>query len=90
MVATTGAPPELVAVNEGMGPLPLAANPMDEALLVQLYTIVPPNVGLMKLMAAVELPLHNTWLETGLTAAVGFTVMVKVIGVPGQVVKMFV
>lgn len=29
-------------------------------------------------------PLHNIWFETEVTVGVGFTVIVKVLGVPGQ------
>ena len=36
IVAVTGAVPVLVAVNDGIFPAPLAANPMDGALLTQL------------------------------------------------------
>jgi hypothetical protein len=35
MVAVTGAVPELVAVNDAIFPLPLAASPIDGVLLVQ-------------------------------------------------------
>ena len=35
-------------------------------------------------------PLHTTWLATGSTIAVGFTVYVKVAGVPAQVVPALV
>ena len=83
MVATTGALPVLVAVNEAMLPLPLAARPMLGALLVQLYT-VPVTVPL-KLMAAVAVPLQRTWLATAFTVGVGFTVMVNVCAAPVQV-----
>ena len=46
--------------------------------------MLPPVVGLLKTMAAVDEPLHNTWLATGFTVAIGFTVMVNVIGAPVQ------
>ena len=60
MVATTGAVPVLTAANEEMFPDPLAARPIDGVLLVQLYTIVPPVVGLLKLTAVVLCVLHTT------------------------------
>ncbi len=44
-------------------------------------------VGLLKVTAAVAAPLHNVWLATAFTVAVGFTVIVKVIGVPVQLVE---
>jgi len=66
-------------------PVPLAASPMEVALFVQLYTIVPPVVGLPKVTAVVELPLQTTWFEIAFTVAVGFTVIVNVFEVPTQV-----
>ena len=48
--------------------------------------MVPPVVGLVKFTAAVAVLLHTTWLATGSTIAVGLTVMVKVVGVPTQLV----
>jgi hypothetical protein len=41
-------------------------------------------VGLEKFTAAVAVLLHTTWLATGFTTGVGFTVIVKVIVGPGQ------
>jgi len=41
-------------------------------------------VGLLNTTAAVDEPLHNTWLATGFTVAIGFTVMVNVMGAPVQ------
>src|SRR5688572_13068799 len=49
IVATTGALVKLTATKLGILPVPLAANPIDGRLLVQLYTMVPPVVGLLKL-----------------------------------------
>jgi hypothetical protein len=46
--------------------------------------MLPPVVALLKLIAAVDDPLHNTWLATAFTVAIGFTVMVNVIGAPVQ------
>ena len=48
--------------------------------------MVPPVVGDPKLTPAVAPPLHTTWLLTGFTVAVGLTVMVKLLGVPTQVI----
>jgi hypothetical protein len=74
----------LVAVKDAILPVPLAARPMDGVLLVQLYTIVPPVVGLLNVTAAVAAPLHTVWFATAVTVAVGFTVIVKVIEGPVQ------
>ena len=45
---------------------------------------MPPVVGLEKITAAVAVLLHTTWLATGFTIGVGFTVIVNVIVGPGQ------
>lgn len=84
--AVTGERPVLVAMKLGILPVPLAASPIDGALLVhwKLSAPVGPVVGLVKLIGAVGLPLHNTWPATGFTTGVGFTVIVNVIGVPTQ------
>jgi hypothetical protein len=82
MVATIGAVVALVAIKVGILPVPDAAIPIEGALLVQLYVTVPPVAGLLKLMAAVEEPLHNTWLATEFTVAVGLTEMVNEMGAP--------
>lgn len=80
----------LSAVKLAILPVPLAARPIDGKLLVQLYTMVPPIVGLVKLTAAVAELLHTTWLATGLITGVGLMVIVNVIGVPQQVNPAFV
>ena len=77
-----------MAANEAILPVPLAARPMDGVLLVQLYTV--PAVAPVKLIAVVEAPLQTTWLVTVFTVGTGFTVMVKVVGVPVQVTPAFV
>ena len=59
MVAVTDPPPVLIAVKEGMLPVPFAASPIDGVLFVQLYTIVPPVVELLKFTVAVAAPLHK-------------------------------
>ena len=41
-------------------------------------------MGLLNTTAAVDEPLHKTWLATGFTVAIGFTVMVNVMGAPVQ------
>jgi hypothetical protein len=82
MVATTGAVVVLIAMKVGKLPIPFAARPIDGALFVQLYMIVPPVAGLLNATDAVDDPLHNTWLATAFTVAIGLTVMVNVIGKP--------
>ena len=80
ITAITGVLPVFTAVKLAILPLPVAANPIDGCVLVQLYTIVPPVVGLVKFTAVVADPLHTTWFGTGLTTGVGLTVMVNVNG----------
>ena len=84
IVAVTGSGVGLIAVNAAILPVPAAASPILVLLLVQLYTIVPPVVGLVKFTAAVRVLLHTVWLAGGVTVAVGFTVIVNVLGVPLQ------
>ena len=60
IVAVTGAVPGLVALNDAILPVPLATNPIDGVLFVQLK-VVPATVPL-KFTGAVEVLLHTTWL----------------------------
>ena len=76
-----GAPVVLVDTKFRL-PVPLAARPMAGLLLVQLNTV--PATAPVKACVTVA-PAHTTWLATGFTVGIGFTVMVNVIGVPGQV-----
>lgn len=87
-VAVTGALVAFVAVKEAILPAPLAANPIDAVLFVQL-NIVPATVP-VKLTAAVEVLLQTTWLAGCATSGVGLTVTVAVIGIPLQVTPAFV
>ena len=82
IVAVTGALPVLVALKEAMLPLPFAARPIEGSLLVQAYVV--PATGFVNVTAVVATPLHKVWLATASTVAVGFTVIVKVRGVPPQ------
>ncbi len=81
IVPVIGAPVVLVAVKFRL-PVPLAPRPMAVLVLVQLYTV--PATGPVKVCVTVT-PAHTTWLAGGFTLGIGFTVMVNVIGVPGQV-----
>ena len=82
MVAVTGALPGLVALNDRISPVPDATNPILVLLLVQVNAALPPPAGVVKLILAVGLLWHTVWLGTGLMIGGGFTVIVKVIGVP--------
>ncbi len=83
MVAVTDVLPLFTAVNAGMFPLPLAANPMEVLLFVQLNWVLATEP--VKLMALVTVPSHTDWLAGCATSGDGFTVMVNVLGVPAQV-----
>ena len=77
MVAVTGAEPLFMAVKEVISPLPDAGRPIEVLLFVQVYVVVPPELVVEKLTAAVLLPLQTTWLAGMFTCAVGLTVMVN-------------
>lgn len=81
-VATTGALVALMAVKLAILPVPAAARPMDGVLLVQLNTV--PATGPVKVTATVADPLQTAWLAAWFTVGVGFTVMVKLTGLPVQ------
>lgn len=78
-----GAVPALVAEKAGIFPVPLAARPMDVLLLVQV-NVVPAPTGLETTVTGTPMALHQAWLGIGFTVGVGFTVNVKVNGVPIQ------
>lgn len=61
MIAIIGARPVFTAAKLGILPVPLAANPIDGALLVQVNVNAPvgPVVGLMKFITAVGDPLQT-------------------------------
>jgi hypothetical protein len=73
MVAVTGTVVKLVAVKDGILPVPLAASPMDVVLFVQLY--VYPGTELLKFTAAVLLPEQTVWLTTAFTSGVAYTLI---------------
>lgn len=83
MVAVCTTAVVLVAVKLAILPVPAAASPIEVLLFVQLYTV--PATDPVKFTAAVAAPLHNTCGNTAFTVGTGFTVMVKVCGVPVQV-----
>lgn len=82
IVAVIGDVVGLIATNAGMVPVPLAPRPMLVLLFVQVYTV--PATGPPIVTAVVNEPAHTDWLAIAVTDGVGFTVMVKVTGVPAQ------
>jgi hypothetical protein len=56
--------------NDAMSPVPLAGNPIEGALLVQLYCVAVP----LNTIPAVETPAHKVWLPGLATVATGLTV----------------
>jgi hypothetical protein len=83
IVAVIGVEPVFTAVNDGILPLPLAANPMVGSLFVQAKVV--PLTELVKAIAAVAVLLQTVCVAGVATASgVGLTVIVAVIGVPEQ------
>jgi hypothetical protein len=82
MVATTGTVPALIAVNDGIGPVPFAPSPIEGSLLVQLKTVpaTDPENGI----ATVVCPAQYETLVTGFTFGIGLTVTIMVTGKPTQ------
>ena len=84
IVAVTGAVPVLVAVKLGILPTPAPARPMLGWLFVHWKNT--PGIGVMKVTGAVGDPLHSNWFDGNgaVITGVGLTVIVKLIGEPGQ------
>lgn len=57
IVAVTGTLVVLTAVNDGISPLPVAANPIDGSLLLQVKLV--PLTAPVKFIALVAAPLHK-------------------------------
>ena len=76
-VAVWGDEPVLVTVNEGILPLPLAANPMLVLLLVQLNAVFITE--LVKFIAVVWVLWHKVWSEVAAISGIGFTLTVIVV-----------
>jgi hypothetical protein len=80
-VAVTGAVVVLEAVKAGTLPTPLVvARPIVCA--VRDHEKVAPGTLLVNTTEGTAAPLQCVWLATGVTDGIGFTVIVKVIGVP--------
>jgi len=71
-----------VPVKADILPVPLAASPIVVLLLAHVYDVPLP----VKVTAVVVPPLHTIWLLTGFTKGVGFTVTVKLVDMPLQVI----
>jgi hypothetical protein len=82
MVPLIGAAVALVAVNDGILPVPFATNPI--AILELVHVKLPPVGVLTKIAASTVALLHTTVSAGTITVGVGFTVMVKLDGVPAQ------
>jgi hypothetical protein len=74
MVAVIGADVAFVAVNEGISPDPLAANPMAVLLFVQVNVV--PLTGPDKVVEVTLAALQCVWFGTVITVGVGSIVMV--------------
>jgi hypothetical protein len=74
IVPVIGVLPVLVALNDVIFPVPLAASPMAVLVLVQVY--VTPVRELLKLIAPVAVPAHNTMFAGTTTSGAGLIVIV--------------
>ena len=72
MIAILGVLPVLIAENEGIDPVPVAANPIVESELVQAY--VMPGSVLVKIVGSVNPVLHTTILAGCAIVGVGLTI----------------
>ena len=82
MVPLIGIAVALLAVKAGMLPVPFAPSPIAVLVLVQVK--LPPAGVLTKLLASTVALLHTIVSAGTSTVGVGFTVMVKLDGVPAQ------
>jgi hypothetical protein len=86
IVAVWAVVPLLMAVNEAMSPVPLAARPIEVLSLVQVYDVPVPE----KFIAVVGELLQMVWLLIEFTVGVGLTVIVNIVGAPLHVTTLFV
>jgi hypothetical protein len=86
IVLTIGVVPAFVAVNEGKLPVPVVSVNPKEGVAGLLHEKVAPETLLEELntVEGTETPLQYTRLLTAATVGNGFTVIVKLTGVPAQ------
>ena len=82
IVELIGVLPVLVVTNDGMFPVPLAANPIAVLELVQLYTV--PGTKPVGVTTVVLPPTQIVWLATALTVGIGLTAIVNDVDTPVQ------
>lgn len=82
MVATLTELLGLFTTKLGMLPTPFGFKPMLGLSLFQVNTV--PATGPLMVIAAVDAPWQSVWLAIAFTLGVGFTVIVKLTGVPPQ------
>ena len=73
-VAVIGVTPELVAVNPGISPVPLA--PRHMAMLLLDHVNVDPVTGPVTGVTGTTTPLQYPWLAMVVTVGVGYTTIV--------------
>ena len=83
MIVVNGTRPALVVTNGGIIPLPEVPNPIS-LLLVQLNIGLPPDVEVENRIPAWLAPVQIVWFVIAVTTGVGFTVIVKFMGIPSQ------
>lgn len=70
IVAVIAEVPGLEAINGTIFPVPLAGNPIDVLLFVQVYEVALP----LNVIAEVDEPLHTVWFGTAVTIGNALTV----------------
>jgi hypothetical protein len=86
IVAVSGVEPKLVAGKGAMFPDPELPKPIAVLELVQAYVVPVP----LMVIILVIVPLQKVEPDKAVTTGIGFTVMVKVSALPGQVRLLFV
>lgn len=86
MVAVSGVDPGFVAGNGAMFPDPELPKPIDVLEFVQAYEVPVPLMVIKELFV----PLQKVVFERAVTTGIGFTVMVNVCALPGQVTLLLV
>jgi hypothetical protein len=78
--AITGLLLELVAINDPILPVPVAASPIEVVLFDQLNVV--PETAPVNTTADVAAPLHTVWFAGDVTVGVGLTVYEYVVAMP--------
>ncbi len=83
-MATIGAVPVFVVVNDAISPVPEAARPIVVLLLVHAYVVTPTVLFVVKVTGVVAEPTQSAWFPMLFTWPAGFTITSTVTEVPVQ------